>query len=151
MKPRLEISTMDQKSVQRAAPKKMPVLLTETEDDLHRWSAIYFETQVTTSPRSQKELSRDLSLFLTFMEQENGHTLRSNWSPRLGKNFLTGLRNTFKEDGARKWSDRTINRMTAHLKTFAKWIHTIARFLWASRWRKSRCSRSAISWRSNGP
>lgn len=102
----------------------MVVLLTATEDDLRRWSAIYFETQVTTSPRSQKEQRRDLALFLTFMEQETGHTLRSGWSPRVTKDFLTALQNTFKEDGSRKWSDRTINRMTAHLKTFAKWIHT---------------------------
>ncbi|NTW87664.1 MAG: tyrosine-type recombinase/integrase [Desulfobulbaceae bacterium] len=114
---------MDEKAVQTATPKNIPVLLTETEDDLHRWSAIYFETQVTTSTRSQKEQKRDLALFLSFMAQEAGNTLRSSWSPRVTKDFLTGLQNTFKEDGSRKWSDRTINRMTAHLKTFAKWIH----------------------------
>jgi hypothetical protein len=34
------------------------------------------------------------------MEQEAGNTRRSSWSPRVGKDFLT-----------------------AHLKTFAKWIH----------------------------
>jgi hypothetical protein len=62
MKPRLEIPIMDQKAVQRATPKNIPVLITESEDDLHRWSAIYFETQVTTSPRSQKEQRRDLAL-----------------------------------------------------------------------------------------
>ncbi|MGB3222259.1 MAG: hypothetical protein WBB23_05610 [Desulforhopalus sp.] len=115
---------MNQKAIQKATPKNIPVLITETEDDLHRWSAIYFGTQVTTSPRSQKEQSRDLALFLTFMEQESGNTLRSSWSPRVTRDFLTALQNTFKEDGSRKWSDRTINRMTAHLKTFAKWIHT---------------------------
>ena len=33
------------------------------------------------------------------------------------------LDGTCNEDGSRRWSDRTINRMMAHLKTFAKWIH----------------------------
>jgi integrase len=57
------------------------------------------------------------------MEQEFGSTSRSSWSPRAGRDFLAALQSTFKEDGSRKWSDRTINRMSAHLKTFAKWIH----------------------------
>ena len=114
---------MSQKAVQIATPKNIPVPMSETEDDLHRWSSIYFATQVTTSPRSQKEQQRDLSLFLSFMEQEFGSTSRSSWSPRVTRDFLTALQNTFKEDGSRKWSDRTINRMSAHLKTFAKWIH----------------------------
>ncbi len=61
---------MDQKAVQIATPKNIPVVMSGTEDDLHRWSAIYFATQVTTSPRSQKEQQRDLSLFLTFMEDQ---------------------------------------------------------------------------------
>jgi hypothetical protein len=55
--------------------------MSETEGDLHRWSAIYFASQVTTSPRSQKEQQRDLSLFLSFMEQEFGSTSRLSWSP----------------------------------------------------------------------
>ena len=59
---------MSQKAVQRATPKNIPVVMSETEDDLHRWSAIYFATQVTTSPRSQKEQRRDLSLFLLCCE-----------------------------------------------------------------------------------
>ncbi len=114
---------MDPKAVQRATPKNLPVLLSETEDDLRRWAEIYFETQVTTSPRSQKEQKRDLSLFLRFMEQKAGNTHRSSWSPRVTRDLLTALQNTVKDDGSRKWSDRTINRMSAHLKTFAKWIH----------------------------
>ena len=68
---------MSQKAVQIATPKNIPVPMTETEDDLHRWSAIYFATQVTTLPRSQKEQQRDLSMFLSFMELEFGSTSRS--------------------------------------------------------------------------
>lgn len=114
---------MSPKAVQIATPKNNPVPITETEDGLHRWSAIYFATQATTLPRSQKEQRRDLSLFLNFMEQEFGSTSRLSWSPRVARGFLTALQNTVKDDGSRKWSDRTINRMSAHLKTFAKWIH----------------------------
>ena len=62
-------------------------------------------------------------MFLTFMEQECGHTCRSAWTPRVGRDFLGALQGTCNEDGSRRWSDRTINRMMAHLKTFAKWIH----------------------------
>ncbi|WP_459947923.1 hypothetical protein, partial [Desulfocastanea catecholica] len=97
MKPRLEILIMDEKAVQTATPKNIPLLLTASEEDLHRWAAIYFATQVTTSPRSQKKQRRDLALFLSFMAQQTGHTLRSGWSPRVSKDFLTGLQNTFKE------------------------------------------------------
>ncbi len=82
---------MSQKAVQIATPKNIPAPITETEDDLHRWSAIYFATQVTTSPRSQKEQQRDLSLFLSFLEQELSSTSRLSWSPRIARDFLAAL------------------------------------------------------------
>jgi integrase len=57
------------------------------------------------------------------------------WSPRLSKAFKDYLqREVVSEDQGngrrekRRWSDRTINRMMAHLKTFAKWIHKIHPF-----------------------
>jgi integrase len=31
-------------------------------------------------------------------------------------------------DGRRRWSDRTVNRVMAHLKTFAKWVHKLKPF-----------------------
>ncbi len=111
------------KDIQIAPPNNISTQVTASNDDLHQWFGLYFTTQVTTSPRSQKEQQRDLRMFLSFLQQECGSTVRSTWSPRVGKDFLTALQNTFTEAGARKWSDRTINRITAHLKTFAKWIH----------------------------
>ena len=119
---------MSPKAVQKASSKNIPVPSTEPQDDLRQWATIYFATQVTTSPSSQKEQRRDLLLFLTFMEQECGHTRRSAWTPRVGSDFLGALQGTCNEDGSRRWSDRTINRMTAHLKTFAKWIHQHSSF-----------------------
>ncbi len=82
---------MSQKAVQIATPKNIPVAISETEDDLHSWSDVYFATQVTTSPRSQKEQRRDLSLFLIFMEQELASTSRLSWSPRIARDFLAAL------------------------------------------------------------
>ena len=114
---------MTKKDVQIATPKNNALAVGEIQDDLRQWAALYFETQVTTLPRSQKEQRRDLLLFLTFLQQEFGTTFRSIWSPRASRAFFSALQNTFKDDGSRKWSDRTINRMAAHLKTFAKWIH----------------------------
>ena len=111
------------KALQIATPKNIPALVGAIHDDLRQWVDLYFATQVTTSPRSQKEQKRDLQLFLRYLQQEFGNTFRSTWSPRISRDFLTALQNTFTEDGSRKWSDRTINRLTAHLKTFAKWIH----------------------------
>ncbi|KJS02686.1 MAG: hypothetical protein VR65_04415 [Desulfobulbaceae bacterium BRH_c16a] len=114
---------MTQKAVQIAPSKSIALAAGEIRDDLHEWATIYFATQVTTSPRSQKEQRRDLTLFLTFLRQEFGNTLRPTWSPRASGDFLFALQNTVKVDGTKKWSDRTVNRVTAHLKTFAKWIH----------------------------
>jgi site-specific recombinase XerD len=114
---------MPAKALQIATPKNIAVLVGEIHDDLRQWVDLYFTTQVTTSPRSQKEQQRDLQLFLRYLQQEFTNTFRSTWSPRISRDFLTALQNTFTEDGSRKWSDRTINRLTAHLKTFAKWIH----------------------------
>ena len=46
---------MSPKAVQIAPPKNFPLATAEIEDDLHQWFTVYFATQVTTSPRSQKE------------------------------------------------------------------------------------------------
>ena len=41
---------------------------------------------------------------------------------------MDALRSEVKEKGGRRWSDRTINRIVAHLKTFSKWIHKLRPF-----------------------
>jgi len=44
-----------------------------------------------------------------------------------------------KEPGARqaRYSDRTVNRVLAHLETFAKWIHKLIPFSLENPWPKS--------------
>ncbi len=97
-------------------------------DTLTWWADQYFEFEVTTSPRSQKEQRRDIAYFIRFIQSETGSDQREQWIPRLAGAFQEFLRNVLKPDGKRQWSDRTINRMVAHLKTFSKWIHHIMPF-----------------------
>ena len=76
---------------------------------------------------------RDLTRFLRFMEAEEGSDERDRWTSRLSRAFIDALRNEVAEDGSRYFSDRTIARIAAHLKTFAKWIHRCGPSAWATR------------------
>ncbi len=60
------------------------------------------------------------------MQAEEGSDERSLWTSRLSRAFLDALRNEIDQQGQRRFSDRTIARIAAHLKTFAKWIHRSA-------------------------
>jgi integrase/recombinase XerC len=97
-------------------------------DTLDLWAEGYFRFEVTTSLSSQKVQKRDLALFLEFMQNEEGNLKRERWSPRLTKAFVDWLRKFTRPDGQRRWNDKTINRIVAHLKTFAKWINKLAPF-----------------------
>jgi integrase len=92
-------------------------------DDLAAWLEAYFQLAVTTADASQAVQRRDVGRFLAFMQAEVGHTQRPAWTPRLSRAFVNALRATLSEQGARRWSDPTINRILAHLKTFAAWVH----------------------------
>ena len=97
-------------------------------DTLDLWAEGYFQFEVTTAPSSRKVQKRDLGLFLKFMADAEGTLLRERWTPRLSKAFVEWLRNFSRTDGARRWNDKTINRIVAHLKTFAKWVHRLRAF-----------------------
>jgi site-specific recombinase XerD len=92
-------------------------------DGLERWVEAYFQLEVTTATSSQVVQRRDLELFLRFMRVEEGHDHRPAWSPRLSRAFVETLRNELTVAARRRYGDRTINRIIAHLKTFARWIH----------------------------
>ena len=62
------------------------------------------------------------------MESAASTLERSAWTPRLSRAFVEALRKEINENGSRHYSDRTINRVAAHLKTFAKWIHKLRPF-----------------------
>ena len=112
---------LDQNGAANLLPVPAPPEDAGAGDTLDLWAEHYFRFEVTTSVRSQKEQQRDLALFLRFMEQAAGTLQRSAWTPR-----LAGLRRYpaagTPADGARRFADRTVNRVPAHLKTFAKWI-----------------------------
>lgn len=96
-------------------------------DTVSWWLEQYFRFEVTTGESSQKVQRRDFQLFLDFMFREEGDDRRAAWSPRLSKGFQDYLRRE-KVDGRRRWNDRTVNRVTAHLKTFSKWVHKLRPF-----------------------
>ena len=97
-------------------------------DRIGFWLEAYFRFEVTTSPASRKVQKRDLGNFLEFMITSEGKDDRVLWSPRLSRAFKDHLKNTTDKNGKRMWSDRTINRILAHLKTFAKWVHKYRAF-----------------------
>jgi len=97
-------------------------------DTLGFWLEAYFRFEVTTSESSQKVQQRDLKRFFDFMIGTEGSAERKLWSPRLSKAFKDHLKNMLKEDGGRLLNDRTINRILANLKTFAKWVHKLRPF-----------------------
>jgi len=99
----------------------------DKDDTLEFWNTMYFSHAVTTSQTYRKVQTRDISLFLRFAEKE-GVTTRPLWTPRLSRAFQDFLRKSLRPDGQRYWSDRTANRILAHIKTFARWIHQLAPF-----------------------
>ena len=81
-----------------------------------------------TSVSSQKVQRRDLTLFRDFLLSECGSEERRFWTPRQSKAFKDSLKKISLGQGRRGYSDRTINRIMAHLKTFAKWVHKLKPF-----------------------
>jgi integrase len=99
----------------------------EFPDTVSWWAEQYFRFEVTTSSSSQKVQRRDIQLFVSYMVEEEGRDDRITWSPRLSKAFQERMRKEL-VDGHRRWSDRTVNRIMAHLKTFAKWVNKLQPF-----------------------
>ena len=97
-------------------------------DSLAAWIESYFRFEVTTSPGSQQAQRRDLGRFLAFMQLEEGRDDRVLWTHRLSRTFVDGLRGTLTPQGRRRYSDRTMARTIAHLKTFSKWVHKLRPF-----------------------
>jgi integrase len=83
---------------------------------------------VTTAKSSQKVQRRDLSLFCDFMIADRGLEDRQLWTPRMSKAFADHLKKRDPASARAGYSDRTVNRILAHLKTFSKWIHKLRPF-----------------------
>ena len=124
------MNNMLAKSNQKATPNNLGLVVIpkNAPDGLRIWAQWYFDHAVTTMERSRKEQRRDLALFLKFMELNEKTDARPKWTPRLSEEFKEHLRKALDEDGSRQWSDRTINRVITHLKTFAKWVHGLRSF-----------------------
>lgn len=110
---------------------QLPIILAPENgagDALAAWIEAYFRFEVTTSPSSQQVQRRDLGRFLAFMLLEEGRDDRQLWTNRLSRAFVDALRQELSGEGRRHYSDRTIARIVAHLKTFAKWVHKLRPF-----------------------
>jgi integrase len=97
-------------------------------DQIGFWLEAYFRFEVTTSKTSQKIQKRDLRCFHNFMIEAEGRDDRKLWTPRLSCAFKDFLKTATNKNELRRWSDRTINRILSHLKTFAKWVHKLRPF-----------------------
>lgn len=104
------------------------ILVSGENNSLKAWLEAYFKFEVTTLESSQKVQLRDLKLFLAFMIRETGGDNVENWTPRASQAFKTTLKKVVTAEGKRQFNDRTINRVLAHLKTFAKWVHKLRPF-----------------------
>ena len=124
------MNNMLAKSNQKATPNNLGLVVIpkNAPDGLRVWAQWYFDHAVTTVERSRKEQRRDLALFLRFMELNEKTDARTKWTPRLSEAFKEHLKGAIHENGSRQWSDRTINRVITHLKTFAKWVHGLRPF-----------------------
>ena len=95
------------------------------------WVEQYFKFEVTAAASSQTVQRRDLALFLSYVKEESGGDAVAAWTPRLSRSFQDRLRKELEVkggEGKRRLSDRSINRVMAHLKTFSKWIHKLRPF-----------------------
>ena len=110
-------------SRERMSGKDLVLLHRKNSDSLVWWIEKYLSVWVTTVENSGREQRRDIQAFLWFMMREVKHDHPDAWTPRLTHAFKAALQNFVDADGTRHWSDRSINRMLAHLKTFAKWVH----------------------------
>ena len=114
-----------QKSIQNTLRNDLShdlVVVNQKIDSVTAWMAAYFQFEVTTVASSQKAQKRDLATFLNFMIQDVGNDKLGNWTPRLSQVFKTWLQKEMTSNDTRRWNDRTINRILAHLKTFARWV-----------------------------
>lgn len=97
-------------------------LKSNQKSSLRTWLELYFQFEDNTSENSRKTKRRDLELFVLFLEDSTKADDVKLWTPRMTRLYIDKLKSTMKND-RRRWNDRSINRMVAHVKTFAKWIH----------------------------
>ena len=88
----------------------------EVEDTLSNWLEAYFAVEVTTAASSRAVQRRDLTRLVAFVRAAEGHDRRAVWTGRLSRAFIEALRRQLNPNGERACSDRTLARITAHLR-----------------------------------
>jgi hypothetical protein len=126
----MQLNSGDPFILQSAGRKGGGALVTVTDvepaDRLSHWLEGYFRFEATTAESSRQVQRRGLETFILFVVREGGGENRPLWAPRLSRAFVDWLRVELTPEGKRRYSDRTINRMLAHLKTFASWVQASA-------------------------
>lgn len=74
---------------------------TDRSDLLRWWIEQYFAFEVTTLESSQVKQSRDLGIFLPFMDLDTGADSRRSWSSRLSSAFVKTLQKEVNEEKRR--------------------------------------------------
>ncbi|MBM2816604.1 MAG: Site-specific integrase [Ignavibacteria bacterium] len=97
-------------------------------DTLDEWLVKYFDFEVSTTGESSKIKKHDISIFLEYLQNSAGSLNRNAWTHKVSRNFYQYLKTKTDVNGHLLWSDRTINRILSHLKTFSKWIHKVKPF-----------------------
>ena len=120
-------------------------LITQTSrrESLLDWLEAYFELEDTTADSSREVKRRDITQYISYQVQATGSDRHRDWTPRQSKAFVNSMRKEIHEDGARVRNDRTINRIIAHLKHFAKWIHKYQPFTLGNPMAKIKAFRTA--------
>ncbi|HLO76643.1 MAG TPA: site-specific integrase [Magnetospirillum sp.] len=95
---------------------------------MSEWARAFFQHGCTTAPASRKAQARDLGHLIVFLMQFSGSDRRDAWTPRASKAFVDALRKAERAPGVRRWQDKSVNRVIATAKTFAKWVHNLAPF-----------------------
>ena len=68
-------------------------------------------------------------MLLDFIKSETGNLKRNNWTLKLTRAFFAQLKTKTFSTGRPIRTERTVNRIIAHLKTFSKWINSIQPFI----------------------
>lgn len=116
--PKKNAEIMQHKAQGLAGELAGDLVLPEKQLTLAAWASRYMQAEVIgiQSLNTQKAKKRDLSSFLTWFFDENGHLDITDWLPRDTQGFLTHL----EEQGR---AATTVNRYLATLRRFARWVH----------------------------
>lgn len=99
-------------------------IISQEYSPLNSWVKRYLQgLENVLAPNTLAAKLRDLDLWVSFYQQFNGHDDGSQWLPRDSGAFLRTLEQARRPDATALYRPRSINRILASLRTFARWVH----------------------------